>query len=159
MSIAAESFVEQFAVILEAEGMPRVAGRLFALLIVSAEPQSLDELAKQLDVSKASVSINARFLEDRGKIERISRTGDRRDYYQIGDDILERAMEDRMARVRRIQRVIATARADRVFKADVVTRRLEMVDAAHQHILEANQRALDEWRAKRRKTPSSHKAR
>jgi biotin operon repressor len=159
MSVAAETFVEQFAVILEAEGTPRVAGRLFALLIVSAEPQSLDDLAEQLGVSKASVSVNARYLEDRGKIERVSRTGDRRDYYQIGDDILERAMEDRMARVRRIQQVIAGARAGHVFKNDVVSRRLEMVDAAHQHILEANQRALNEWRAKRHKTPSSNKSR
>lgn len=159
MSVATESFVEQFAVILEAEGMPRVAGRLFALLMVSAEPQSLDELAEQLGVSKASVSVNARYLEDRAKIERVSLTGDRRDYYQIGEDIVERAMEDRMARVRRIQQVIAGARAAHVFRNDVVTARLEMVDAAHQHILEANQHALAEWRARRRKTPTSHRSR
>jgi len=137
--------------------MPRVAGRLFALLLVSAEPLSLDDLATQLGVSKASVSVNARLLEDRAKLERVSRPGDRRDYYQIGDDILERAMEDRMARVRRIQQTIAGARACRLFKNAAVSARLDMVDAAHQHILAANQRALAEWRAKRRKTAPTSK--
>lgn len=159
MSVATESFVEQIAVCLEAEGMPRVAGRLFGLLMISAEPQSLDDLAEQLEVSKASVSVNARYLEDRLKIERISLTGDRRDYYQICDDILERAIEDRAAKVRRLQQVIASARAGHTFKNDIVTARLDMVNAAYEHILEANQRALDEWRAKRHKTPSSIRSR
>ena len=159
MSVATESFVEQIAVCLEAEGMPRVAGRLFGLLMISAEPQSLDDLAEQLEVSKASVSVNARYLEDRAKIERISRTGDRRDYYQISDDILERAIEDRVTRVKRFQQIIAAARASHSFKNDIVTARLEMVNAAYEHILDSNQRALDEWRAKRPKTPSSNRSR
>ncbi|HEX7939995.1 MAG TPA: hypothetical protein VF483_13490 [Gemmatimonadaceae bacterium] len=159
MSVATESFVEQIAVCLEAEGMPRVAGRLFGLLMISAEPQSLDDLAEQLEVSKASVSVNARYLEDRAKIERISRTGDRRDYYQISNDILERAIEDRAARVRRLQGVVAAARASHAFKNEIVTARLEMVDAAYHHLLEANQRTLEEWRVKRHKTPSSTKSR
>ena len=159
MSVATESFVEQIAVCLEAEGMPRVAGRLFGLLMISAEPQSLDDLAEQLEVSKASVSVNARYLEDRAKIERISRTGDRRDYYQISEDILERSIEDRAARVRRLQAVVAAARSGQVFKNDIVKDRLEMVDAAYAHLLQANQRTLDEWRVKRRKTPSSNKTR
>ena len=156
---ATAAFVEQFAVIMEAEGTPRVCGRLFALLLISDEALSLDEIAEQLELSKASVSINARTLEDRGKIERVTRAGDRRDYYQIGEDIIERGMEDRMTRVRRIQQVIATARTERAFKDGVVAKRLELVDAAHQHILEANQRALDAWRAKRHKTTPSNKSR
>src|SRR5215510_13012040 len=96
---AASAFVEQIAVILEAEGLPRVCGRLFALLIVTPEPLSLDELADLLGVSKASVSINARTMEERGKIERVSRAADRRDYYQISEDMVEKSMEERIAKV------------------------------------------------------------
>ena len=68
--------------------MARVAGRLFGVLLVSAEPRSLDELAEQLGVSKASVSINIRFLEEKGAVERIGRQGDRRDYYRIAEQSL-----------------------------------------------------------------------
>src|SRR5690349_14248702 len=127
---ATASFVEQIAVILEAEGLPRVCGRLFALLIVSPEPMSLDDIAEVLGVSKASVSINARTMEERGKIERVSLAGDRRDYYQISDDIVEKSMEDRIAKVRRLQQAFMTARADKASKEEVVARRLDSIDAA-----------------------------
>src|SRR5437773_2642922 len=96
-------FVEKLAVLLETDGMPRVAGRLFGLLLVSAEPRSLDELAKQLGLSKASISINARLLEEKGLVERVGRQADRRDYYRIAEDILERTLEQRSAKIRRFQ--------------------------------------------------------
>src|SRR5216117_917182 len=85
-------FVEKLAVLLETDGMPRVAGRLFGLLLVSAEPRSLDELAKQLGLSKASISINARLLEEKGLVERVGRQADRRDYYGIAEDIVVTAI-------------------------------------------------------------------
>jgi DNA-binding transcriptional regulator GbsR (MarR family) len=151
ISPATAAFVEQIAVILEAEGLPRVCGRLFALLIVTPEPLSLDELADLLGVSKASVSINARTMEERGKIERVSRTGDRRDFYQIRDDIVEKAIEDRSAKLRRIQQAFEGARADKLSKDPVVSRRLEAILSAHQLMIDANTTALEEWRAKHRK--------
>jgi len=152
---AIATFVEQIAVILEAEGLPRVCGRLFALLIVSPEPLSLDELADLLGVSKASVSINARTMEERGKIERVSRSGDRRDYYQISEDIVEKSMEERIGKIRRIQQAFATARTDRAAKDEGVARRLDSIHSAHQLMIDANTRALEEYRAKHRKAPSN----
>ena len=76
-------FVERMGLALEADGLPRIAGRIFGLLLVSEEPRSLDELAAELRVSKASVSTNARLLEHRGVLEQVSRPADRRDYYRI----------------------------------------------------------------------------
>src|SRR6266850_1942025 len=52
-----DEVVERIAVLLEADGMPRVAGRLFGLLLLSSEPQSLDALASKLGVSKASITV------------------------------------------------------------------------------------------------------
>ena len=63
MHRAVEEFVERMAVTLEGHGLPRIAGRLFAFLLVNGEAVSLDELAEELQVSKASVSTNARLLE------------------------------------------------------------------------------------------------
>jgi DNA-binding transcriptional regulator GbsR (MarR family) len=146
-----DRFVEQIALLLCADGMPRVAGRLYGLLLVSAKPRSLDDLAKQLGVSKASISVNVRLLEEKGVVEQIGRQGDRRDYYSIADDILERMLEQRIAKVRRIQQAIAEARANVTFEHEVVRKRLENLDLAHNHLLEANSRTLDEWRARRAK--------
>jgi DNA-binding transcriptional regulator GbsR (MarR family) len=141
-------FVEQIAVLLEADGLPRVAGRLFGLLLVSAEPRSLDELAAQLRVSKASISVNARLLEQRGVVQRVGREADRRDYYGIADDILERTLEQRIGRWRRFHETIASARETCVIKHDVVRARLEAMDRVYQHMLDATSRALDQWRAR-----------
>src|SRR5438093_3491949 len=135
------AFVEKLAVLLETDGMPRVAGRLFGLLLVSAEPRSLDELAKQLGLSKASISINARLLEEKGLVERIGRQADRRDYYSIAEDILERTLEQRMAKIRRFQQSIAEARKTCTIDDEIVRARLENMDMAHNHLLDATARA------------------
>src|SRR5690349_7411850 len=113
------------AVLLEADGMPRVAGRMFAYLLMSPEPCSLDDLARFLRVSKASISINARLLEEKGVVERIGRQSDRRDYYQISDDILERTLEQRINRWRRFHDAVANARQTCVIKHAGVRTRLE----------------------------------
>jgi len=153
-------FVEKLAVLLETDGMPRVAGRLFGLLLVSAEPRSLDELAKQLGLSKASISINARLLEEKGLVERVGRQADRRDYYGIAEDILERTLEQRIAKIRRFQQSIAEARNTCLIEHAIVRTRLENLDTAHNHLIEATARALDDWRAHRkRRAPSTSRSR
>ena len=47
-------FVERLAVALEMDGFPRIAGRIFGLLIISDTEISLDEIASTLGASKAS---------------------------------------------------------------------------------------------------------
>jgi len=140
-------FVEQIAVLLEADGMPRVAGRLFGLLLVSDDARSLDELAEQLGVSKASISVNARLLEDKGVVERISRQADRRDYYRIADDLLERTLEQRMNKMRRFQQAMASG-CRACAGSGVVRDRLSHMADAYEHMLDATSRALDDWRAR-----------
>jgi DNA-binding transcriptional regulator GbsR (MarR family) len=97
----AERFVERMGLFFENEGGPRIAGRLFAHLLLQDEPQSLDVLAKSLRVSKASISTNARLLVDRGLLERVSRPGDRRDYYGAAPD-QSRTVELRLQGVRQM---------------------------------------------------------
>jgi len=140
-------FVEQIAVLLEADGMPRVAGRLFGLLLVSDDPRSLDELAEQLGVSKGSISVNARLLEDKGVVERISRQADRRDYYRIADDLFERTLEQRMNKMRRFQQAMASG-CVACKGSDAVHERLSHLADAYEHMLQATSRALDDWRVR-----------
>ena len=79
----AAAFVERMGRVTANEGVPRIAGRIFALLLVSEHEVSLDEIAARLGASKGSVSPDARFLEQRGLLELVRRPGDRRDYYRV----------------------------------------------------------------------------
>jgi len=89
MKPEAEKFVELMGRHFEEEGAPRIAGRLIGVLLMNREPASLDDLAHQLRVSKASVSMNARMLEAKGVAEKVTSAGDRRDFYRIAPDARE----------------------------------------------------------------------
>lgn len=100
MSEATDEFVEMMGRHFEEEGVARIAGRLFGLLMLVERDSTLDELAEALKVSKGSVSSNARLLEEWGVAERVTRPGDRRDYYRIAANMSERLVERQIARMR-----------------------------------------------------------
>ncbi|MER0239727.1 MarR family transcriptional regulator [Fulvimarina sp. MAC8] len=78
-------FIERMGEHMEMEGMPRIAGRLFGLLLVDPGPVSFSNLAERLGVSRGSVSTNARLLEGKGLIERVSVEGERQDFFRLAD--------------------------------------------------------------------------
>src|SRR5947209_18891567 len=51
-----DTFIERIGLTAESDGLSRIAGRLFGALLLDSEPRSLDELADQLGVSKASMT-------------------------------------------------------------------------------------------------------
>lgn len=92
-------FIEGMGRHFEADGVPRIGGRLYAYLLLQDEPCSLGQLSDALSVSKASISTNARLLVQWGLVERVTRPGDRRDFYAPAAD-LARTLEIRLQRVR-----------------------------------------------------------
>lgn len=81
-----DRFIEQLGQLAEGEGLPRTAGRMMGLLIVSGAPLGIDELATRLKVSRASVSTNSRLLQSLGIAQLAPEPGTRRDYLQISGD-------------------------------------------------------------------------
>ena len=59
----------------------RVGGQIYALLFLSEEPLSLDEIGERLGVSKSNISINIRMLEDYKLVRKVWVKGSRKDYY------------------------------------------------------------------------------
>jgi len=59
----------------------KVGGQIYALLFLSEEPLSLDDIAEKLCVSKSNVSINIRMLEDYKLVRKVWVKGSRKDYY------------------------------------------------------------------------------
>jgi DNA-binding transcriptional regulator GbsR (MarR family) len=68
-------------------GLGRIVGHILVYLYLSSGECSLDDLADELGLSKAAVSIAARQLESLGLIRRSWRKGDRKTYYRTADDI------------------------------------------------------------------------
>jgi DNA-binding transcriptional regulator GbsR (MarR family) len=77
-------FIEKTGLISQAEGLPRIAGRVFGLLIFDGDMVSFGDLATRLQVSRASISTSIRLLEERGLVKRMSKPGERQDYFQLG---------------------------------------------------------------------------
>lgn len=69
-------------------GISRVVAQIYGLLYLSDGPLSLDEIADHLNVSKATVSVNARALERWGAVRKTWMEGSRRDYYLAERDTL-----------------------------------------------------------------------
>lgn len=93
---AQERFVEHIGLLWEGQGLSRVAGRIVGYLTLQDGPRSLDDIATALNVSKASVSTDARLLQARGLLERTpAPAGDRRDYYVVAPELPMAVIEER----------------------------------------------------------------
>jgi DNA-binding transcriptional regulator GbsR (MarR family) len=139
-----ESFIERMGVMTEADGLPRIAGRIFAYLLLTPGECSLEDLAAALGVSRASVSNDTRRLARMGLLERHSRPGDRRDYYSMAPDGFRRSIEDRIAVLRRFQALLGEARTLPAAADEDVQQRVAAWDDAHRVMVETLQRLLAE---------------
>jgi len=92
-------FIERMGLAIERMGLSRTFGRLFGLLMVADRPLSLDEMVERLDVSKASVSTNARACEELGLARRVGVRGDRKDYYEIAPRAFEQVTAKRVVAI------------------------------------------------------------
>ena len=66
-------FIEDMSLYFEQMGMPRMAGRVLGVLLISDPPeQSLNDLCAVLQASKSALSTTTRLLAEMGLIERVS---------------------------------------------------------------------------------------
>lgn len=89
-----QAFIDEMAATVERVfGLPRMGGRLWAvLLITDREFLSAEELMERVHASRGSVSTMMRTLENIGLVNRVTRRGDRRYYYKATEaDALMRA--------------------------------------------------------------------
>jgi DNA-binding transcriptional regulator GbsR (MarR family) len=159
MDRAQHTFIDRMGQAAESDGMSPIAGRLFALLLLSDEPVSLDELASRLGVSKASVSTDARRLLERGIVERSSPAGDRRDYYELTPDFFAHVIRSRVARWRRLHGLVSGMREAGSRLSPVVRDRFASIDEIHSFVVDRVDAALAEWERRARKTAPKPTAR
>lgn len=97
---ARAEFIEKIGLIAQSEGLPRIAGRVLAMLLYDGERVSFGQLAKALQVSRGSISSSVRMLESQKLIKRVANAGDRQDYFQVVDNAFANMVEASAARAR-----------------------------------------------------------
>jgi predicted transcriptional regulator len=145
---ARERFIEEVGMAAEADGLPRIAGRLFGHLLLSPGPCTLDEIAEALNVSKGSVSTDARLLLRHGWLRRASRAGDRKDYYEMAPDFFAGIVAYRLERWDALHELVASSIPDFANAPATVRSRLEYLDEVQAFFVAGMRQLLLEWRSR-----------
>lgn len=140
-------FVERLGRLFEGDAAPRIAGRIMGLLLLSPEPLALEDIAAELKVSKASVSTNAREMERWGVLERVTRGGDRRDFYQVATDLGTRMLERRLSRLREVRTVLEAGDRLPAARDGRIRRRFQVLERLHDHAINNLEATLGAMRA------------
>lgn len=109
---AISAFIERMGLSAQGDGLPRIAGRILGYFIIHGGPTSLSTLARELRVSRASISTNARMLRDLGVLDATAMPGDRQDYYQLAPRHYLRVLEGYVERMGVLGQSLATAEAE-----------------------------------------------
>ena len=98
---AAEAhYVEDWGVLFEQSGMPRMTGRVLGWLLICDPPhQTAAELAEALQASKGSISTTTALLERVGIIERFGLPGERSSYFRVQPDAFTRTVRHKLAAI------------------------------------------------------------
>ncbi|MFJ9771428.1 helix-turn-helix domain-containing protein [Kitasatospora sp. NPDC101157] len=103
-----QEFTDFFTLLLEQQGLPRMASRvLVCLYVTDSGAVTAAELVGRLRVSPASVSSAVNFLEQQGMIRRERTPGERRERYVMDGDIWRRST---LAALRMNDALIAASR-------------------------------------------------
>jgi DNA-binding transcriptional regulator GbsR (MarR family) len=82
--LAEKHFIEDIGLFFEQMGMPRMAGRILGVLLISEPPaQSITEITQKLKASKGSISLMTRLLVENGLIERVASPLPRQSYFRF----------------------------------------------------------------------------
>jgi DNA-binding transcriptional regulator GbsR (MarR family) len=83
---ARQNFILGMSRISQFWGFSKAMGAIFGALYLSPEPLCLDDLVKEVNVTKGAVSTNIRGLERLGMVHKHIQIGERRDFYTAETD-------------------------------------------------------------------------
>jgi DNA-binding transcriptional regulator GbsR (MarR family) len=146
---AQEKLVQRLGIHYEREGFPRIAGQVFGLLLLSREPLTLDGLASRLNVSKGSVSTNVRLLERMGSARRVSRAGDRRDWWQIREDLTQARFRVAVQGIQDMQEILEETLPVLRSEGEGGVERLEALHEFHSFVLNELAAMMRRWEDRR----------
>lgn len=140
-------FVEEFALLLNESGIPRMPARTLAALMVDDQGRrTAAELAEQLSVSPAAISGAVRYLMQVQLIVKKREPGDKRDHYSLLDDPWYEAIMSRDKELVRWQSMLtdgATAAGERTQAGKRLNQARRFFEFVHAEL----PGLMDRWRA------------
>jgi DNA-binding transcriptional regulator GbsR (MarR family) len=107
---AEQRFAEEMGQMFDIWSQPRMAGRVWGLLMVSDEAVlSSQDLAERLHASAGSISTATRFLTHNGLIQRIRQPGERREYFRFDPHSAQAIFQQRIDLVASMHRAFESA--------------------------------------------------
>ena len=96
-----ETFVMHFGEMGSRWGFNRTVGQMYALLVITENPISANEIADALSISRGNVSMGLKELQSWRLIQMHHKPGDRKEYFQTNGsiwDMANRVFEERRKR-------------------------------------------------------------
>lgn len=87
LSDAKQQFIASWGAFGTHWGINRTMAQVHALLLISPEPITQDDIMEQLNISRGNVNMNTRELIDWGLVDRIIVPGERKEYFTAEKDI------------------------------------------------------------------------
>lgn len=84
---AKNQFIQAWGTLGSKWGINRTMAQLHALLMISPDPLSTEEMMEELNISRGNVNMNIRGLMDWGLVEKIHKSGDRKEYFWAEKDV------------------------------------------------------------------------
>lgn len=84
---AKEKFIQAWGTLGSSWGVSRTMAQIHALLLVSPEALSADEVMEQLSISRGNANLNLRALIDWGLVQKELKPGERREFFSAEKDI------------------------------------------------------------------------
>jgi DNA-binding transcriptional regulator GbsR (MarR family) len=145
---ARRRFIDDLGHLYARFGLSVTFGRALALLLLTDQPISLEDLAAQLEVSKSAVSVAARDLERIGLARRLTSPGSRRVRYEAGDDMVP-LFEAQFGRIRLALPIFE--QAEFLASPGRATQRVRDMIDLHEFWLAEADGILDRWRQRSRR--------
>lgn len=137
--------IESFSLIIEQFGLPRMAGRIFALLVLTEKPYvTQSDLTETLQASTGSISTMVRLLEQLGFVERVSLPGHRRDRFRVRADPLVEMSKRRIEGIIHMINAIDHAKHHKDI-GPIATERLERSESFYRFFHIEMELALVRW--------------
>ncbi|MBN9482219.1 MAG: transcriptional regulator [Bacteroidetes bacterium 43-93] len=98
---AKQQFIQSWGAIGTQWGINRTMAQIHALLLVSADPLSADDIMEELQISRGNTNMNVRELIDWRLVEKVLKAGERKEFFIAEKDIWKVAMRITSERKRR----------------------------------------------------------
>ncbi len=147
-----ELLIEEFAVRMELFGLPKLAAKLHAAMILAEPPEkSTADLMRLTGGSKGAISQMLRLLDHFGMVERCAAPGKRGHRYRLPKNFMLEMFQQKMNAVLGMRDFLHSFKEDLENTNEYARQNIEEMMLFHQFFYDEVIKAFDRWKEQRQK--------